>query len=163
MIFVTIGTQEPFDRLIEMADELALSLKEDKIIAQVIKSNYIVKNIEVVDFVSPHDFEKLMEDAQLIISHAGMGSIITALTIGKPIVVMPRLAGLGEHRNEHQLATVKKVGQIEGVYVVNTKEELNAKVKELLISGKKLSSSKFSAVASRELIISIKDFINTIE
>jgi UDP-N-acetylglucosamine transferase subunit ALG13 len=163
MIFVTIGTQEPFDRLIEMVDELALSLQKDKIIAQVIKSNYIVKNIEVVDFVSPHDFEKLIEDAELIISHAGMGSIITALTIGRPIVVMPRLASLGEHRNEHQLATVKKVGQIDGVYVVNTKEELNAKVKEILISGEKSSSCKLSTVASNELILSIKDFINTID
>jgi UDP-N-acetylglucosamine transferase subunit ALG13 len=163
MIFVTIGTQEPFDRLIEMVDELALSLKEDKIIAQVIKSNYSVKNIEVIDFVSPHDFEKLFKDAQLIISHAGMGSIITALTIGKPIVVMPRLASLGEHRNEHQLATVKKMGEIEGVYVVNSKEELSAKVKEILFSGEKSSSAKFSTVASKELIMSIKDFINLID
>jgi UDP-N-acetylglucosamine transferase subunit ALG13 len=163
MIFVTIGTQEPFDRLIKLVDNLALSLKEYRIVAQVIRSNYNAKNIEVVDFVSPDDFEKLFNDARLIISHAGMGSIITALTMGKPIIVMSRLASLGEHRNEHQLATVKKMGELEGVYVVNNEEELAITVRRILMLETKVSLSKFSREASGDLIESIKDFIKSIK
>lgn len=53
------------------------------------------------------EFDKLCHDARLIVAHAGMGTIISAMTKGKPIIVFPRIAALGEHRNEHQLATSK--------------------------------------------------------
>src|SRR5215217_2444665 len=107
MIFVTIGTQEPFDRLIKAIDELAPLLNMD-IVAQVSNTVIEVKNMKALTFIPPDEFDNYFQQASLIISHAGMGSIITALTMNKPIIVMPRLASLGEHRNEHQTATAKK-------------------------------------------------------
>ena len=107
MIFVTIGTQAPFDRFIRIIDELAPLLKE-KIIAQNFKGEYQVKNITTIDFLPPNEFNKLLNEARLIISHAGMGSIISAMSLQKPIIIFPRKASLGEHRNDHQIATAKK-------------------------------------------------------
>ncbi|RZK15367.1 MAG: glycosyl transferase family 28, partial [Flavobacterium sp.] len=91
MIFITTGTQEPFERLIKAVDEVAPQLKDVPIFAQAFKTNYRVQNFKTIDFVSPSDFENYFDRAELIISHAGMGTIITALQKNKPILVLPRL------------------------------------------------------------------------
>src|SRR4051812_19665164 len=98
MIFVTIGTQEPFDRLIKAIDELC-PFVDQTIIAQVSKANYKVKNVKVFEFLQPREFDMYFKEASLIISHAGMGTIISALVNQKPIIVLPRLLELGEHRS----------------------------------------------------------------
>ena len=53
-----------------------------------------------------------------------MGTFLSAMRLGKPIVVFPRVAALGEHRNEHQLATARKMKELGYVYVAETAEEL---------------------------------------
>jgi UDP-N-acetylglucosamine transferase subunit ALG13 len=160
MIFVTIGTQEPFDRLIKIVDELAVGLDQE-VVAQVFNSSYVAKNLTLIDFVNPKEFERLFNKADLIISHAGMGSIISALSIGKPIIVMPRKASLGEHRNEHQLATAGKMGEIDGVYIVRNKEELELNINFLLKDKNNKEVFKVSNSASKELIDSIKEYIKS--
>src|SRR5215203_1840996 len=104
MIFLTIGTQEPFDRLLKAIDEIAPMLNTE-IIAQVSKSTYVARNFKTFAFVSPIEFKTYFNQADLIVSHAGMGTIISALEGEKPILIMPRLARYREHRNDHQLAT----------------------------------------------------------
>lgn len=123
MIFCTIGTQAPFDRFVKIVDEVAVNLDEE-IIAQVYKSKYVAKNIRTVEFLPPDEFNKLFNQARLIVSHAGMGTIISALKQHKPIIIFPRIAALGEHRNEHQLATAQKMKNLGYVYVANNADEL---------------------------------------
>lgn len=124
MIFVTIGTQAPFDRLICAVDEIAASLDEP-VIAQVYKSSYQPKYIKTVDFLAPGEFNKLFEEARIIVAHAGMGTIISALIKKKPIIVFPRLASWGEHRNEHQMATAMKMNELGYVYVAYDSRQLS--------------------------------------
>lgn len=123
MIFCTIGTQAPFDRFVKIVDEVAINLDEE-IIAQVYKSKYVAKNIRTVEFLPPDEFNKLFNQSRLIVSHAGMGTIISALKQHKPIIIFPRIAALGEHRNEHQLATAQKMKNLGYVYVANNADEL---------------------------------------
>lgn len=129
MIFCTIGTQAPFDRFLKIVDEVAADIDEE-IVAQVYRSRYVAKNIKTVDFLPPDEFQRLFSAARMIISHAGMGTIISAMQLHKPIVVFPRIAKLGEHRNEHQLATAEKMKELGYVYVANTAEELIALMKK---------------------------------
>ena len=68
-----------------------------------------------------------------MISHAGMGSIITALELGKRIIVMPRRANLGEHRNDHQLATAKRLSEQGRIMVAFTEQELVDKLDQLQV------------------------------
>lgn len=124
MIFCTIGTQAPFDRFLKIVDEVAADLDEE-VIAQVYKSNYEAKNIKTINFLPPDEFQKLFSSARMIVAHAGMGTIISAMQQQKPIIVFPRIAKLGEHRNEHQLATAEKMKELGYVYVANDAEELN--------------------------------------
>ena len=88
MIFVTIGTQLPFDRLIKIIDELAPQLNEE-VVAQVYQCGFTPQNIKTVDFLAPDEFNTLFDKARLIISHAGMGTILSALQKDKPIIVFP--------------------------------------------------------------------------
>ena len=116
MIFVTIGTQLPFDRLIKIIDGLAPQLNEE-VVAQVYQCGFTPQNIKTVDFLAPDEFNALFDKARLIVSHAGMGTILSALQKDKPIIVFPRIAALGEHRNEHQLATAHKFKKMGAVNV----------------------------------------------
>lgn len=125
MILVTVGTQIPFDRLIALVDDwVSESGTKQEVVAQVGSSDYRSKNMTVFQSVEPAQFEKYINDCDFIISHAGMGSILTALRVKIPIIIFPRKAALGEHRNDHQLATARSFANTDGVYVVHDKEEL---------------------------------------
>lgn len=124
MIFITIGTQEPFDRLVKAMDEIALAFPNQEFIAQISNTLYKAKNLKTKTFLEPSEFNKLFEEAELIVSHAGMGTIITALQFGKPIIVMPRKSNLGEHRNDHQMATAKKMDNLGYIHVAYDELEL---------------------------------------
>ena len=147
MIFCTIGTQAPFDRFVRIVDEVAASLNEE-VIAQVYKSEYQAKNIQTVDFLPPDEFNCLFSKARLIVAHAGMGTIISAMRQHKSIIIFPRIAALGEHRNEHQLATAQKMKELGYVYVANNAEEL----KELLIQPNLKPLHELGDFASQSLI-----------
>ncbi|GEO09889.1 glycosyltransferase [Segetibacter aerophilus] len=158
MIFITIGTQEPFDRLIKAMDEIAPLLGDIEIVAQVSDSGYKVNNMKVLNFVSPIEFNKYFNTASLIISHAGMGTIISALEKEKPIIVMPRLVRYGEHRSDHQLATADKFKQLNYVHVASDEFELKNKVLSLLHSMPK-PLYKLGKYASNQLIGSLESFL----
>jgi UDP-N-acetylglucosamine transferase subunit ALG13 len=79
MVFVTAGTQLPFDRLIKVVDKIAADYPDVKFVVQALNSQYSANNIQIVDFLSSSDFNKHLNNAKLIISHAGMGTIISAL------------------------------------------------------------------------------------
>lgn len=118
-IFIVVGTQEPFDRMIKIIDEWASKNDKHKIFAQISKAVYQPKSFAFTEFISPELFDEHFNNADLIISHAGMGTIISALTAGKPIIVMPRSAKNHEQRNDHQIATAKsfeKLGYVKAVY-----------------------------------------------
>lgn len=155
MIFVTIGTQLPFDRLIRIIDKLAPQLDEE-IVAQVYKCGFSPQNIKTVDFLAPDEFNVLFDKARLIISHAGMGTILSALQKEKPIIVFPRIAALGEHRNEHQLATARKFKEMGTVNVAMNEEELTS----MLLKGNQATHQHIGNSASPSLIQSIQKFID---
>jgi UDP-N-acetylglucosamine transferase subunit ALG13 len=100
-IFVTVGTA-PFPRLIKSMDQIAKIL-EDKVIMQIGKTSYQPKNTEYFDFKDYDKIRQLNKDAKMIITHAGVGSILTALDYGKPLIIVPRLKKYREINDDHQL------------------------------------------------------------
>ena len=154
MIFVTIGTQIPFDRLIEILDRIAPDLDEE-IYAQVLKGKYKPKNIKTLDFIEPDEFENVFVQARLIIAHAGMGTILSSLRRSKPLIIFPRIASLGEHRNEHQSATAQMIKEKNYAYVATDEQEL----RELLHKDLRPLKS-IGEFASESLIKSLKDYID---
>lgn len=116
MIFVTVGTQLPFDRLIKKIDLLSNQINH-KIVAQSGLSKYIPENIDIHETLSDVEFVNYIKKAEIIIAHAGMGTIISCLKEGKKVIVVPRLSKFNEHRNDHQIDTCLEVQHFEGVSV----------------------------------------------
>ena len=123
MILVTVGTQLPFERLIRAMDALAPTLGTP-IFAQTGRSPWVPVNMEWKAALDPSEFDALMQAASVVVSHAGTGTILLAQKLLKPIVIMPRLAALKEHRNDHQLATARQMKGRPGIEVAEAVGDL---------------------------------------
>ena len=124
MIFVTVGTQLPFDRLVRALDQWALNNPHEEIFAQIGQAEYIPENIEWARTISADLFRSKLEQCHLVVAHAGMGTIISAAELGKSVLVLPRRADYGEHRNDHQLATADQLRHLNGLEVADDCEKL---------------------------------------
>ena len=107
MILVTLGTQDKsFDRLLAAIDKaIENKIIKDKVIVQAgfTYKTYKSKNMEMFDYVDTKTMNDLVKQSDFIISHAGAGSILTALENNKKIIVVPRQSKYGEHNNDHQI------------------------------------------------------------
>lgn len=156
MIFVTVGTQEPFDRLIMAMDHISLKLGIE-VVAQIsVKSKFKVKNIKTIDFISPTEFEKLFNNADLIVAHAGIGTIVSALVNQKPLIVLAREEKLMEHRSDHQIATAKYLENLGYINVARDVEELELMILNFLNNKKFMDTPKIGNYASNSLLNSIR-------
>lgn len=124
MIFVTVGTQLPFDRMVAAADTWAKQHPEVRVVAQVGQAQRTFDVVEAHASLSLEAFDKHVQEADVVIAHAGIGSILTALRLCKPVIIMPRRAAMGEHRNDHQLSTCKRFMGRPGVYVAEDESAL---------------------------------------
>ncbi len=123
MIFVTVGTQLPFDRLIKAIDEIAAGLGEP-IAAQVGRSKYRPRNFEGIPAFPAHEIDELFRQARLVVGHAGIGTVLNARRHRRPLVVVPRQAKYGEHRNDHQLATCAQLEKRPGIFIAWRTDDL---------------------------------------
>lgn len=124
MIFVTVGGQVPFDRMVRAVDEWAGRAARDDVLAQICGNGTKPQHIRSTGIVTPKQFNDYFDRAEVVISHAGMGTIVRALELQKPLLVMPRKASLGEHRNDHQLATAARLRELVGLTVAQDEHEL---------------------------------------
>jgi UDP-N-acetylglucosamine transferase subunit ALG13 len=108
MIFLTVGTQLPFDRLVTIINDFSKANPDIDIIGQIGDSQLTNLNFKCFENLSIAEFNEYFDNAEAVISHAGMGTILTSLTAGKPLFMMPRLLRYNEHRNDHQLGTIEK-------------------------------------------------------
>lgn len=109
LIFVTLGTQDkPFNRLLEALEyQIDLGNIKEEVIVQTGLTKYESAKMKIFNLVSHDEFEKYIKDARIVITHGGVGSIITALKHEKKVIAAPRLAQYGEHVNDHQLQILK--------------------------------------------------------
>lgn len=156
MILLTVGTQLPFDRLVDIVDRVAPDTGEE-VFGQIGKSTLSPRNFTFQENLPPRDFESKITSARVLVSHAGIGSILTARKYNKPIILFPRLAAHNEHRNDHQLATCAQLKTQAGIYVATDEGELRALLMDKgLVSG---SEDPGAAVKRRQLTDAIGAFI----
>lgn len=155
MILVTVGTQGPFDRLVRTVDAWAQQHPEWSCFAQIGAGEYEPTAMEFARTLDPNRFEELLQEARMVIAHAGMGTILKALELGKPVLVMPRRASLGEQRNEHQLATAEKLGGRGLVQVAMDEAELSERLAQI---DTWVASEPIAESASPELLGALRAF-----
>lgn len=156
MILVLLGTQDKqFARLLQQIDTLKIEGKiNEDIVAQVGHTKYVSSNMEIIDFLPYTDLNKMIDKANLIITHGGVGSIMDGIKKNKKVIAVPRLKKYGEHVNDHQLQIInsfRKLGYILGVESV---EKLN----DILLTVEKFEPKQFIS-NNRKIIKIIEDFI----
>lgn len=121
LIFLTIGTHEPFDRLVRAVDDWCAARGTGaQVFGQITEpkqGKWRPQHFEWVAKLTPDEYNQRIAETRLIVSHAGMGTILTALHHAKPVVVMPRRGHLNETRNDHQFTTVRMLGSRPGIFV----------------------------------------------
>lgn len=158
MIFITLGSQKfQFNRLLKYIDELLEEqiFQNVKVYAQVGYSTYLPKNFEYKDFLSRDEFQKLINDSEILITHGGTGAIVTGLKLGRKVFAMPRLRNFDEHVDNHQIEIVDifyKNGYIEKF---SNKEEL----KELLKKHDSIKNNKIFQSNTEKYLELIKNII----
>jgi UDP-N-acetylglucosamine transferase subunit ALG13 len=160
MIFVTVGTQVPFDRLVRGVD-IWCGMGKTEAFAQIGDpgpQGYVPQNMLWRCFLDPKEYEECFEAAHLVIAHAGMGSILSALVAGKPIVIMPRQASLKEHRNDHQVATANRFRGRLGVHVAMDEASLPGIVESALWNSAG-QPEPLGRYADPSLITAVRQFI----
>lgn len=139
LIFVTLGTQDKkFKRLLDAIEKIEIN---EKIIAQTGSTDFKSSKMEIHKFLSSDKFEEYMKDARIIISHAGVGTIIKGLELGKTMIVAPRLKEYKEHVNNHQLQILQSFSE-EG-YIIPL-EDFN-KLEETINEASNFIPKKFNS------------------
>ena len=153
MILVTVGTlKQNFNRLIKEIDQIARTSSQEFLI-QIGNSDYEPKNAKFFKFMSKNKIEIHYKEAEFIVAHAGIGSIMTAKRYGKPIILVPRRKMYGEHFDDHQKEISEKFEEI-GTKVVwditNLENAMKSVGDDSLIFNSK----------NNQLIPKLKDYIN---
>ena len=157
MILVTVGAQMPFDRLVRTVDAWASENGRSDVFAQIGPSDAPPAHIAHTRFLRPAEFRQRAAEAAAIVAHAGMGTIITALELRTPILVLPRRAALGETRNDHQVATASRFAENGLVHAAFDEHELRRKLEGIdTLPG----PEGIRAEASERLLGALRQFVN---
>lgn len=152
MIFVTLGTHEqPFDRALDLVANLA---PRDTVLVQhgATRPRSDLSGVEWAEYLDWAPLTARMRDADVVITHAGVGSAVTAIRAGKKPVLVPRLARYGEHVDDHQLQLAERLAKF-GLAVVCTPE---AQV-DGLISEAREGTARFAASRHSRLARAVAD------
>jgi len=125
VIFVTVGSHyQGFDRLIKKMDEIAGKIDE-KVIMQIGHTEYKPVNAEYFDFTDYSRMKQLNKEARVVVSHAGVGSIITALEEKTPLIIVPRKKMYSEVIDDHQFEIAEALNLDSRVHIVTEVEDLD--------------------------------------
>ena len=117
MIFVTVGTQLPFDRLVRAMDRWAADHPGQEVIVQSAEGDYQPQHMHCEPYMAPDRYAEVLARCAHMVAHAGIGSILTARRSGIPILIVPRLEELMEVRSDHQVATANALRGRPGIVV----------------------------------------------
>ncbi len=160
MIFASVGSMLPFDRLTRGVDEWAAANPSTPVFLQIGDGDYIPRHARWARLIPHEDYLRRLAECDLFVAHVGIGSIIQALEIGTRMVMLPRLASLGEHTTEHQLHTAARFGHSPGLTIVDTIDALKASMSEF--AGQPLAQERrIAAFAPPHLTDRIRHFISS--
>lgn len=144
MILVTLGTQDKkFTRLLEAIQKQIDNKKiNEKVIVQAgCTSNFKSKDMEIFDLIPMNEFDEKIKECDILITHGGVGSIITGLKNNKIVIAAPRLKKYNEHVNDHQLQIVENFAKEGYILYLENFDNLD----KLLIEAKKFKPKKFKS------------------
>ena len=157
MILVVLGTQDKvFPRLLEAVDrEIKNGTIKEKVVVQAGQTKYQSDNMEIFDLVPDPEFEKLIDEARIVITHGGAGSILTAIKKNKKVIAAARLAKYKEHHNDHQKQIIEEFAKMGYLLELRDFQKLDVMLEKI----KKFKPKKFES-NTQNMIKLIDDYID---
>lgn len=159
MILVTLGTQDKdFTRLVKYVEDLVIdgTIKDD-VYVQLGHTKYSSDVIKTFSLKPVDELNELIKNAKYIITHGGVGSILTPLKYNKKVIAVPRREKYHEHTNDHQLEIVEEfsnLGYIKSAYDLES-------LKEAIKTISKFKPKKYES-NTNNLVNLISDYIDNL-
>ena len=144
LILVTLGTQDKkFTRLLKaIQQQIDLkNIKEEVIVQAGCSADFKSNDMKIFDYIPIDEFEKLMQECDILITHGGVGSITTGLRNNKKVIAAARLKKYNEHTNDHQLQIIEKFANNNQILELNDFNELD----KILKKAKKFEPEKYES------------------
>jgi beta-1,4-N-acetylglucosaminyltransferase len=151
LIFVTVGGMRAFERLVIAMDRVAGELDEEVVI-QTGSTDYEPENCKYFKFMAADEMEELYASTRVVVCHAGIGTILTAMQHNKPLILVPRMKRYGEHIDDHQLEIAREM-ESRGATVVYDVNDLKSAVEDV-----NMMSIKFESETT--LISRLKEYLD---
>lgn len=143
MILVVLGTQDlAFKRIIKEVETLKIAgIINEKVIVQAGHTEYVSDVLEIFDFVNIDEFNKLVKESNMIVTHGGVGSILQGVINNKRILAVPRLKKYGEHCNNHQIEVCDEFSKQGYITVYHDGEDF----KQSFLKARNFEAEKFKS------------------
>ena len=150
MIFVTLGTQDKkFKRLLDAVEKLDI---DEKIVAQIGSTDFKSEKMELHKFMSKDEFDNYMKEARIIITHAGVGTIIEGLKLHKKMIVSARKKEYKEHVSNHQEQILKLFSEDGYILALDNFDDLEKLInKEFIPKEFKSNNENFNNNLKKEI------------
>lgn len=153
MVFVLLGTQkQQFTRLLDIVEN-SDELKSQKIIAQIGHTEYTSERMKTFKFMDKDEISKLMKEADLIICHAGVGTMFEGLNNSKKVIAVPRYAKYKEHVDDHQLEICEALEKEGYIMVCRESDNLDDIIKAMdkKVLKKYVSNENYLEILRKEI------------
>ena len=159
MILVLLGTQNnSFHRLLEEVEKnIENGIINEEVIVQAGYTKYQSDKMKIIDLMSKEQLSKFQDEASLIITHGGVGSIVSSIEKGKKVIAVPRKHEYGEHVNNHQEEIVKDFNSKGYIIGIEKVEDLG----QAIIKSKDFEPKKYQPNNQKMLEI-LENFIENI-
>ena len=157
MTLVILGTQDKvFPRLLEAIEkQIELGNLKGEVVVQAGSTKFESKYMKIFDLIPMKQFDELLSKSDLIITHGGVGSIISSIEKDKKVIAVPRLHEFGEHVNNHQKEIVKDFNDKGYIIGIENVEQL----KDAILKAKEFEPVKYKHNNEKMLKI-IQEFID---
>ena len=134
MILVTLGTNDKsFVRLIKKIEDLIIKgIIDQEVIVQAGYTKYESNHLKIFDLIPMDEFNMLLKECDLLITHGGVGTIVSGIQNGKKVIAVPRLQKYGEHVNDHQLQIIENFADSKYILASYTVDDLECVLTQVL-------------------------------
>jgi UDP-N-acetylglucosamine transferase subunit ALG13 len=159
VIFGSVGSMLPFERLVVAMDEWARDNPEQEVFIQIGDGRYEPQYARFTRILPMTEYRDRLHSCDLFVAHVGMGAILQGLEEGKQMLLMPRLHSLGEHTTDHQVQTACSFRKHSGIRIVEDADSLRVEMSRLVAQPLRVGE-RISNEASPELIAGVTRFLD---
>lgn len=159
MIFASVGSMLPFERLVRAVDDWASAHPDQDVFIQIGDTEYEPRHVPFARMITMTEYRQRVRECDLFVAHVGMGSMLQALEDRKQALLLPRHQEWGEHTTDHQIHTAQRFGHLAGLRIVDTVEDLHRQMSVLLEEPLAVGEA-ISSQASPALLAGVRNFLN---